>query len=162
MSDVGEAIRIDPKDVQALTTRANYLAERKNYERALVDVDEALRHDPKNTELVWMRADLLVSTGDWKKLLADPNMRIELHLEDVPAAVTCICEFMTTGYLVKALLDLDQVLAIEPNNENANSANAANQAAISQEGGGSPARRAGEFTVAFRGVAQIGALGRTP
>jgi tetratricopeptide (TPR) repeat protein len=125
MADLGEAIRIDPKDVQALTTRADYLAEGKNYERALVDLDESLRLDPKNTDLVRMRADLLVQMGDWKRVLADPGTRIELDLGGVPAAVTCICEFMTTGYVVKAMLDLDETLAIDSKNESAASARAA-------------------------------------
>src|SRR5262245_8792464 len=65
LADLTEAVRINPKLLEAWVARAVVYAARREYEPAIADLSEALRQDPRNERLYLARGDLYDDVGNY-------------------------------------------------------------------------------------------------
>ena len=71
IEDYNTALRLDPKNITALTNRALVWADKNQPERALADVDQALRIDPLSAAALFLRGTVLAEAGQFNKAAAD-------------------------------------------------------------------------------------------
>ena len=114
VSDISEAIRIDPKQAFFLVTRADYWVAKKDYEKAEMDYATAFQITPDNASLHFRRAGFWHGRGATEKALADyaDAVRIDPQLADGYNGRALV--WRDLGEYDKALADLDQAVKINP------------------------------------------------
>ena len=71
IEDYNQALRLDSRNITALTNRALAWADKNQLERALADVDQALRIDPQSAAALFLRGTILAEAGQFNKAAAD-------------------------------------------------------------------------------------------
>ena len=91
--DADEALRLDPKNDQALAIHADLLVRSGDPKNALADLNKSLESNPENVMALGMRAELLVNQDETAKALRDLDKVLEIDPKNVEAlsarAATC-------------------------------------------------------------------------
>ncbi len=115
IADYDQAIRLDPKYVNAYINRGNAWGSRGYGDRAIADYDQAIRLDPKNAIPYRSRGFTWGAKGDNERAIADYDQAIGLDPKDVLAYRGRCFARTTAGNLPQALSDCDQALRLRPN-----------------------------------------------
>jgi TonB family protein len=78
ISDCSAALRLDPKNTEALACRAALYLVKNEYDLALADINEALRLTPQESQLFLLRSLIYTNKGLLDEALADLNKFIDL------------------------------------------------------------------------------------
>ena len=78
LSDLNDAIRIDPRNALALAARGNARRSQKSYDLARTDLDAAVAAGPANAETWFQRAFLEREQGDSVRALSDYTQSLKL------------------------------------------------------------------------------------
>jgi len=78
IADFDEALKVEPNNIQALTSRAFAYRTQGNSAKALSDYDAAIRLAPANGALYAARGDVYGGTGDLVKANADYTRAMQL------------------------------------------------------------------------------------
>jgi len=81
IADYGEAIRLEPTNVNALHNRGYVFRKKGEYERAIADFDAALRFDPNAADTLIERGFAIADgPGDHQRAILDYNRALRLRL----------------------------------------------------------------------------------
>jgi len=80
-----EAIRLDPKNVDALRVRGYGYRQKNQYDSALADYGKALEIAPADSRIYFLRSKVYVEQKDYDKALADLSDVIRLEPDDKDA-----------------------------------------------------------------------------
>lgn len=83
IADFDNAIRLNPKDKEAISDRGNAYRTKGDFERAIADYDQLLQLDAKNARAYFHRARFYWQIGSLEKSLADLDQSIQLNPKDV-------------------------------------------------------------------------------
>jgi tetratricopeptide (TPR) repeat protein len=78
IADYTEAIRLDPKSVNAYNGRAGAYADNRNFDKAIADSTEAIRLDPKSAMAYHERSYVYNIKGNFDKAIADSTEAVRL------------------------------------------------------------------------------------
>jgi tetratricopeptide (TPR) repeat protein len=119
LSDLNDAVRIDPSNVQALIARAIFVRQRKSYDLARGDLDAAIAADPKSAPAFFQRGFLRREQGDRDGALDDYTRSLQIDPDQHFA-------YNNRGFIRRerkeldlALSDFNESLKIAPNYPNA-------------------------------------------
>lgn len=115
LKDLDEALKLDPGNAAALSTRAAIEARRGDADKALADVNAALEQDPDNLALRQARAYVYVKAGKTDLALAEMAWARNT-IEDTGGSWNSLCynQAMWNLSLDKALADCDKALSLSP------------------------------------------------
>jgi lipoprotein NlpI len=82
IADLDEAIRLNPKDKDALANRANTYRAKGNLDRAIADYDQLVQLDPRNARAYFHRARFYWQGASFAKSLADLDQANQLNPKD--------------------------------------------------------------------------------
>lgn len=85
ISDLNEAIRLDPKYVLAYFNRGSVYSIKRDNDRAISDYNEAIRLDPKYAEAYTTRGIAYSDKGDNDRAISDYSVAIRLNPKLAPA-----------------------------------------------------------------------------
>jgi tetratricopeptide (TPR) repeat protein len=117
-----EAIRLDPRSVEALRERARILIRRDRWEEAVVDLDAALQLVPGDSELHVLRAETYAGRGreqdrpeDLDRAITDANKALDLDPGQALAHCHRALAYSAKFDDAKALADADEAVQQVPN-----------------------------------------------
>jgi len=115
LKDLDEALKLDPGNVGALSTRSALEARHGDADKALADVDLAVKQDPDNVALRQARAYVYVKVGKMDLALAEMAWTRNT-IEDTASSWNSLCfnQAMWNLSLDKALADCDKALSLSP------------------------------------------------
>ncbi len=114
LADCSVALRLDPKNTEALACRGTFYLEKKEYDLASADIDEALRISPQESQLFLLRALIYTDKGLLDEALKDLNRAIELSSDDFTAdeAFSRRADiYYAKGDYANAIKDYEQAIA---------------------------------------------------
>jgi len=114
ITDCGEAIQLDPDNIEYLTTRAELYGELRNHDKAMEDAAKILEKDPTNLRARLLRAKMLEISGDPQKSLTEFNTAVEQNPDSWQALFERQNYFERQGQHDKALADGDRMIQIKP------------------------------------------------
>jgi Tfp pilus assembly protein PilF len=117
IANYDEAIRLDPKYVNAYNNRGNAWHEKGEYDRAIVDYTEALRIDPKSAMSWTNRAIIWAALGQYDHAIAEYTEAIRLDPKAYRAYALRGAAWQMKGNLDRALTDQDRAIALNPNSD---------------------------------------------
>src|SRR5215203_4511992 len=85
ISDFGNAIRLEPRNVAIVMSRATAYEAKGDFGRAIADYDQALKLDPNFTPAMNSRGNAWRSNGNIDRAIADFDQMIRLNPKDVAA-----------------------------------------------------------------------------
>jgi tetratricopeptide (TPR) repeat protein len=115
IADYSEAIRLDPKYVNAYYARAFVYHAKGDYDRAITDFNEALRLDPKYALAYYNRGLAYHDKGDYDRAIADYNEAIRLDPRDGDSLFGRGRAYESKGDFANALTDFRSTVALAPN-----------------------------------------------
>ncbi len=114
LADLNEALRLDPKNVMALITRAVLWTVKNRPDQAFADANKAVELDTRNAYAFEQRAMIACSQKNDDGALRDFDRAIELGSQWVMIYVARGGIFLKRGELEKGQADLDHALQIDP------------------------------------------------
>ncbi|HVA47127.1 MAG TPA: tetratricopeptide repeat protein [Pirellulales bacterium] len=116
LDDFQQALRLDPRHVDALIHRAYIWSAKNETEKAQDDLSAAIRINPHESEAYCQRAGIHTSRGEYGAAIEDLTAGIGAE----PTKTACLLDravaFALKGEYQKAIDDCQAVLKIEPNN----------------------------------------------
>jgi tetratricopeptide (TPR) repeat protein len=112
--DFDEALKLEPRDRQALGLRGRALYHMGQYDRALAAFNELLRHYPRSDRAFNERGLVHVRKGDLDAALADYESAIKLNPKNVPARNNRALVFARQNKLDEAIAAYNEALLINP------------------------------------------------
>jgi lipoprotein NlpI len=82
IADFDDAIRLNPKDKEAVSNRGNAYRTKGDFGRAIVDYDQLVQLDAKNARAYFHRARFYWQIGSLTKSLTDLDQAIQLNPKD--------------------------------------------------------------------------------
>ncbi len=115
IADFTEAIRLDPKSVNAYTNRANAYTGKGDYDLSIADTTEAIRLDAKSFVAYGFRAVAHGNKGAHDLAMADANKAMGVAPQKY-ASLFVIRGFIHTirGEYDRAIADLNEALRLDP------------------------------------------------
>ena len=114
LADCSAALRLDPKNTEALACRGTFYLEKKEYDSASADIDEALRITPQESRLFLLRSLIYTDKGLLDEALKDLNRVIELSSDDLTADEGFSSRadiYYAKGDYANAIKDYEQAIA---------------------------------------------------
>jgi tetratricopeptide (TPR) repeat protein len=115
--ELTEAIRLDPRLVEALVSRAHYYVSKHESDKAMADCTEAIRVDPKHATAYEFRAVVHNIKGDHDKAIADTNEAIRLDPKLADAYLVQGIAYVEKDELDKAIDDFTSAIHLDPKSE---------------------------------------------
>jgi tetratricopeptide (TPR) repeat protein len=114
IADFNEAIRLNPKDVDALVNRGIDLFHQGHHRLAIADLDEAIRLDPREETALSTRANVYADLDDFPRAIADYSEVIRLNPKGSDAYYNRGLTRRRQGEDDKALADYDEAIRLDP------------------------------------------------
>jgi Flp pilus assembly protein TadD len=115
IADCNEALRVDPKHMNAFLNRGLAYAAKRNYSQAIADYDQAIRLDPKSASAFVARGKIHSEKREFAEAIADYGHAIELNPElAVAYGNRCGVRIAAGQDLHVALSDCDESLRLQP------------------------------------------------
>ena len=114
ISDLSEAIRLNPVDPAPYDNRANIYMERREYDMALADFAEALRLDSQNGSTFNNRGTVYLKLADYHRALAHYDEAIRLDPDLMLAYNNRCVAWRYLGELVRSAADCTRALELAP------------------------------------------------
>lgn len=130
VADFGEALKLDPRDTEALYGRALIHVERSEWDPAIADFDAVIRVRPGNAGAFHNRARARDGKGDVDGAIADVTQAIKLNPQNDQSYVARARYYRRKSAWDLALADNNKALAIQPD------ADAYYQRGVTEEGKG--------------------------
>jgi|SRR5215471_12823847 len=115
ISELDQALRLDPNDVRARNIRGNALDEIGAFELALADYDDAIRIDPNNPAVLHDRAILWRRKGALDKALLDLDRAIRFSFNNAHIYCDRGLVWYEKGRRDRAIADFKRAVEIDPN-----------------------------------------------
>jgi len=115
LADLNEALRIDPRNVAALITRAFLGRITQKPDQALADANQAVALEPRNCYVLEQRAMIYSSLKKDDEALRDLERAIELGSRWVMTYVARGMIYVKRGELQRAQVEMQHALQIDPN-----------------------------------------------
>jgi tetratricopeptide (TPR) repeat protein len=113
--DADSAIRANPQDARAYCCRGMIYKMRDNLAGALTDFNTAIRLDPSCNAYLY-RGKMRQQMGDWQGAIDDFTQAVTINPQD-PQSLVCLAQaYGARGEHDLALVTLERVLAIDPQN----------------------------------------------
>ncbi len=119
IADYNEAIRLDPKNTTAYTSRAFAWGHKNEYDKAIADYNEVIRLDPKNAAAYSFRAFAWDQKKEHDRAIADYNESIRLDPKNAATYTSRAFAWIQKEEYVKAIADYNEVIRLEPQNAGA-------------------------------------------
>ncbi len=113
-SDLGEALRLDARNVPALIARGKMLRMRRELDRAQADFDAAIAAAPKNAEAFHQRALVMRDKGDADRAIADLTQSLQIDPNQFSGYTSRGGLYRDQKKFDAALVDFDAALKISP------------------------------------------------
>lgn len=107
LTDIEEALKQDPNNLDAYSYRANAWVRRGEFDRAIADFNTVLAKNPKAEFALANRGDVWRLKGDLDRALADQNVAIALHRGSWVGYLRCGDTFRYRGEFNLALADYE-------------------------------------------------------
>src|SRR6478735_9998632 len=115
IDDYGQALRLDPSDLDYLNSRAAAYEAKKDIDRALTDYNEAIKTNPNSIYAYNNRGAVFQRKGDFARAAADYGEVTRLQPNNLDAwGARCWVRAATPGQSKQALEDCNQALKIKP------------------------------------------------
>jgi tetratricopeptide (TPR) repeat protein len=114
LSDLNEALRLEPNDALAHSGRGITWVAMKAYDKAIVDFNEAIRLEPQNATHFFNRAEAWRVRHDFDKAIADYTEIIRRDPHLVPAYFGRAVVQGEKGDIDRAIADLDTAIRFNP------------------------------------------------
>jgi len=115
ITDLSEALRLDPKSEIAYSERARAHSAKKEYDQAIADYTEAIRLDPKNAETYANRGPLFYYLkGESDKAIADFTEAIRLDPKNATTYHNRGWVYDAKGESDKAIADYTEAIRLDP------------------------------------------------
>lgn len=114
LSDLNEALRLDPKFSSALMSRAALQYDRGNSDAALADLATLIELDPKMAGPHFLKANILSSLGRKEEAVAEAKAWIAADPDSNSAHVGAGQLLASLGMREEALAEVEQALQIKP------------------------------------------------
>jgi tetratricopeptide (TPR) repeat protein len=114
LSDLNEALRLDPRDPLALGGRGVAWLGRGEHDKAIADFNEAIRLEPREASHYFNRADAWRAKRDFDRAIADYNEIIRRDPELLPAYFARAVVRGEKGDIDHAIADLDAAIKLNP------------------------------------------------
>ncbi len=88
--DIEEALRLNPDNPSALTTRASIRYKLKNYSGVISDCESVSSHDPKYSYAYLLRGLAVAKTNDYESAIKDFDHAAALNLRDFHNSFLCL------------------------------------------------------------------------
>jgi tetratricopeptide (TPR) repeat protein len=143
--DFSEAIRINPKLVDAWRHRGAALLGKNEFERGIADMTEVIRLDPRNVEAYNERGMAYSATGDAERAIADYNAAIRINPRFKFAYYNRGRLYAGKGDHAQAIAEYSEAIRIDPDY-----AYAFNNRGLSYQQTGESGRAVADFSEAIR------------
>jgi tetratricopeptide (TPR) repeat protein len=114
ISDLDEALRLDPKSAPARSERASIRHAKGDWDGAIADYGAAIAAQPKSAAALWGRAEAYGAKGDVDRAIADYDRALQLDKNLERAYVGRARAYLSKGEASKALADLDEAVRLDP------------------------------------------------
>lgn len=115
LADYAEAIRLDPTNARAYTTRASYYAkDGRDLTKALADATTAIDVAPTDYSLYQFRAEIHMARGELEAVVADYDTALTMHPDDAEILLARGDAWRARGDYRKALADYEAAATIDP------------------------------------------------
>lgn len=123
IQDLSRAMELDPHDSWSASSRAALYLLRGEYDKCIADCNEAIRRDPQNSDAYVNRGAALLVKRDFDASIIDSAKAIELTAgKDALPLENRAFAWMSKDECEPAIRDLDAVLRIAPDDEDAREA----------------------------------------
>jgi tetratricopeptide (TPR) repeat protein len=82
ISDLSEAIRLNPDDADNYDSRAGAYSEKEDWDNAIADLDKAIGLDPENIDVIYKRGIAFHHKGDYKKAITDYETVLQCDIDE--------------------------------------------------------------------------------
>ena len=115
--DFDESLRLNPKNLVALSNRAATLVLRGETEKAIADLDTAISLDPKNPATFSARGVAWRQLREFDKSIADLDEAVRLEPKEAGAYNNRALTFKDIGDYDRAIADLNEAIRLNPTGE---------------------------------------------
>jgi len=114
IADYTQAIKLDPKFVQAYAIRGYTFSQQGRYDRAIADYTQAIKLDPKLVQVYVNRARAYRLKGDIDRAITDYTQVIQLDPKFAPAYYNRAIAYRMKGETDRAIADYRQAIKLNP------------------------------------------------
>jgi len=119
IADYSQAIKLNPKYVDAYNNRGLAYMHKQDYDRAIADFNQAIKLAPNDSIAYNNRAFAYEGKGDYDRAIADYTQAIKLDPNDSIAYNNRAFAYKEKGDYDRAIADFNQVIKLEPDDINA-------------------------------------------
>jgi tetratricopeptide (TPR) repeat protein len=116
LADLNRAIELEPKKLDYLRQRAEYLHGKEKFDDALADVERALKLEPEDADIIKLRGLILLGMEKYEEALASFDRASELAPDDALPYQQRGELYRKKGDPEKAVEQLSKALELAPNN----------------------------------------------
>jgi tetratricopeptide (TPR) repeat protein len=114
IENINQKIKNNPYDVDLLNIRANLFLKINDYENALNDIEDGLNINPQNDKLYYSQTVIFMKRKKYDSALESANNAIKISRTEKNYFLRSNV-FYARGDVREAILDLNQILKINPN-----------------------------------------------
>lgn len=114
ISDLNEAVRLNPADVWALIQRGETYRQQGDFEKALSDYDQAIQQESENTWAIVLKAETYRQSRRFEEALTEFQKATEKDPENAWAVVLQSEAYLQMGQYEKALTGFDRAVELVP------------------------------------------------
>ena len=114
IAEFDQALASNPKDLNALSGRAEAYYWQDNFEAAIQDFNTVLQLNPDNATFLFYRGTAHGQLGEYQKAIADYNQAILLDPDDAPTYNNRGNSYGNLGEEQKAIADYNQAIRLDP------------------------------------------------
>jgi tetratricopeptide (TPR) repeat protein len=114
LSELDQALALNPKDAESYTRRGGIYTLQKQYDKAINDFNQALELNPRSAKAYYNRALAYYYQGKYDQALADLQKTIELKPKDAEAYHNRGLVYIEKKDYGKAIDDFNMAIALNP------------------------------------------------
>jgi tetratricopeptide (TPR) repeat protein len=114
IADYDQAIKLDPKYIDAYNNRGLAWNEKKEYDRAIADLDQAIKFDPNYAKAYYNRGVSWNGKGEYDRAIADCDRAIKLAPKYTKAYSNRGFAWRNKKQYDRAIADYNEAIKIDP------------------------------------------------